>query len=1269
MGEDGIVIGTDIDTSGFKEGTEQMKNALQSFLASVKSDLGRVAGSVNAMFKKIGTNIQRFQGGFSKVTAFASRAGGVFRSITGTVAGGMKKAFDGVVASGTKVVQTLGNFARNGFKAFGKSAQSASKAAGDSIKGLIRTVARLAPMIIGVRSAFGILQRGANSFLSQNKQLQNQLNACWTAIGNVIGPVITMLVNMLSQLISYLITFLHLIGLSTMTASQAAKKTQAAGAAMQKSLMGFDELNKLSDNSGGGGNGSLVDPEMPATLQKLGDALKLLMEDLKKTWKEAWDENGRGEKMMQSLKTLMSDIVDLAAEFVLAFDRAWMNADNGKKIFADIMEIVTHVANALDQMVVAARDWVMNTNWINVLVEDVRKILDEVNEITRVVDEELAPILSGKIGKFLDTVSQGIHTVLEDVQQITEGIRKMLESPQGKAMVDSLGELIISMSKFHWAFLDLILGTIEKIDWESLSRVITNVSNAVGGMVEALSGLFNNQKVQTGLALIIDIGASTIGYGITAVATAIETITNNINNADWDGINEFLTNIKGDIEIGIEKILPVFSGEPVSQDQVDSALMTAIAAALGIGVGVLSGSPLLGTLTGTIATAIVLSMTGADIEDGGGRIKDLKEKVERWLPIIFAGVGFLKGGLTGGVIGFTLGSVATLAIESVETDESGSISFDGQGFLDGLMGKLIPGGAILGGLLGLKLSGGHFVGFLIGAALSVAIMSAVEVDEAGSVKIDPARMAGEILGAVGFGAIGAIVGSVAGPVGTVVGLTIGLSVGLFIANVDLVDGGSSTWYNVAAGKGGGQTLKNKMQALIDEFGNDNVYQMALQLEADPDINFDRENITMSAILQLKRALEESAKEANFSEVGTQIGEDFKTALERDTKLSSAQIGSLMDDYREVFNSLGEDGADAFAEGILSGDFHGTAREFVDGVTNGIYSADKKPLENAAKESMATPMTEAIAEKIEERTSVEEIGASVGSALVQAGAVSYEDANMLGTNLVSGFIDGIASKIEGTGGLVETVADAISKSLQSGDEVLVTWYTSTLTSNLSEIVTMVLGALQEISDSVIWGASEMQSTAVSIFDSLASDTASIFNSLAGEAGRWGWDMMSNLASGIWSGYGMVRSAVNSVANLIASYIGFSEPDVGPLSNFHTFMPDMMKEMAYGINSNMGYPEAAIENVAGMLAGNMNLGMPAFAMGSVVPYSVGGSSRSTQEDQMMQFADLMQQSMFQAFTAALQNQSKEQNGWNVYLDGKQISDSVTKWQRRDDRANGR
>ena len=72
----------------------------------------------------------------------------------------------------------------------------------------------------------------------------------------------------------------------------------------------------------------------------------------------------------------------------------------------------------------------------------------------------------------------------------------------------------------------------------------------------------------------------------------------------------------------------------------------------------------------------------------------------------------------------------------------------------------------------------------------------------------------------------------------------------------------------------------------------------------------------------------------------------------------------------------------------------------------------------------------------------------------------------------------------------------------------------------------------------------------------------------EAKTWGKDLIQNFISGITAKWQALKEKVSGIASGIKSLIGFSEPEEGPLSDFHTYAPDMMELFAKGVTDNAG-----------------------------------------------------------------------------------------------------
>ena len=70
----------------------------------------------------------------------------------------------------------------------------------------------------------------------------------------------------------------------------------------------------------------------------------------------------------------------------------------------------------------------------------------------------------------------------------------------------------------------------------------------------------------------------------------------------------------------------------------------------------------------------------------------------------------------------------------------------------------------------------------------------------------------------------------------------------------------------------------------------------------------------------------------------------------------------------------------------------------------------------------------------------------------------------------------------------------------------------------------------------------------------------------QALQWGKDLLGNFIQGIKDKLANLTGTITGIASKIKKLLGFSEPEEGPLSDFHTYAPDMMKLFAKGITDN-------------------------------------------------------------------------------------------------------
>ena len=187
-------------------------------------------------------------------------------------------------------------------------------------------------------------------------------------------------------------------------------------------------------------------------------------------------------------------------------------------------------------------------------------------------------------------------------------------------------------------------------------------------------------------------------------------------------------------------------------------------------------------------------------------------------------------------------------------------------------------------------------------------------------------------------------------------------------------------------------------------------------------------------------------------------------------------------------------------------------------------------------------------------------------------------------------------------------DIKAKFIKGGQELKQDW--ENMKQSWSSMVQSLSSKIQELAAQFRQGF-ENAKTAVS---TAMENIRSTITSFASSAISWGRDLMSNFINGIREKFAALRDAVASAASTVKSYLGFSEPDKGPLSNFHTFAPDMMDLFARGILQNLGVVESAMQQLTGIAAEEMADGsLMALNAGNAGAYGVSTAQRAGEQAQ--------------------------------------------------------
>jgi len=105
------------------------------------------------------------------------------------------------------------------------------------------------------------------------------------------------------------------------------------------------------------------------------------------------------------------------------------------------------------------------------------------------------------------------------------------------------------------------------------------------------------------------------------------------------------------------------------------------------------------------------------------------------------------------------------------------------------------------------------------------------------------------------------------------------------------------------------------------------------------------------------------------------------------------------------------------------------------------------------------------------------------------------------------------------------------------------------------------------NNIVSGVSNAIGNIQNALSNVFSAVKNVFSNIVSNAFSWGKDIIGNLISGITSKISNLVSSVKNVASTIWDYLHFSEPEKGPLSDFHTYMPDMIDLLGKGITDNL------------------------------------------------------------------------------------------------------
>lgn len=450
--------------------------------------LVRILGGVSSAFLKVGGAIRRTSGLFGALIQKFTRGIPILRRLTGSVkdnggsfGGGLKNLlkYSLGIRSLFALVNKLRSALVDGFK-------NLSQYSGDTNNSL-------------------------SMLMSSLTQLKNAFAAAFAPVLNIVAPILDVViqkiisaVNAIGQLTSALTgagTFIKAKQLNQNYAASLDKNTKSANKAndankkLQRTILGFDQINKLDDTSGtssagSGGTGGLTGKDMFETLN-VSNEMKAIAAQIKEAWRNAdFTEIGRivGRKLNSALQNIPWDSIQNTCSRIAKSTATFLN---GFIEATDWNLVGNTLSQGINTVFGTANTFAENFNWeslgnavgngingalggldwnlINETVFNIAKgITDGLNGFIQTTDWVL---VGQSLGNGINTVIGFIHTAIENFDWIGTGnaLSEFVNSAVQTVDFAGIGDTFSDGLK---GLLDFGITALEGIDWYQLGEKV-----------------------------------------------------------------------------------------------------------------------------------------------------------------------------------------------------------------------------------------------------------------------------------------------------------------------------------------------------------------------------------------------------------------------------------------------------------------------------------------------------------------------------------------------------------------------------------------------------------------------------------------------------------------------------------------------------------------------------------------------------------------------------------------------------------------------------
>lgn len=546
-----------------KETASNIKDTFQSKIGSIKNYFSDIGSSISSRLAPI-TSIFSNIGSFAKVNFNkVKHTIGQCADSIGTPLNKLKTLISKIRGVGTETDKS-----KKKMSSFGSNI-------GKSFKSAIKSIKKFTLSLLSVRTAFTVVSKAAQAYLSFDTQLNDSIQNSWNVLGSLLAPILEYVANLFSKLVSAVATFVKAltgIDLVAKANAKALDKQAKSAQSASKSLAGIDDIDVLSTSSSSSDETSKITIEdvdvspLTAFANKVKDIFSKLFNPFKESWENV------GTDVFDSMKSMIGNLGELCSSVFTSFVDVWSNG-TGEEIITNFLLIFEQVFDIIGGISEA-----LTTAWNNAgtgtsIIQSIANIFKDIQKFTLSVGESIQKwVVSDSFQEALNKVLGFVDDIFSYVEEICDWVLEMydtyLKPVIEEKLLPAIDSIIIAVMDIWEAIkpvvdfcIDCIKTTLEPAI-DGLCEFIGGIIDVVKGIADFISGIFTGdwKKAWEGIKTIFkglwDSMASLIKTPINIMLTGIEWLVNKIIS----GFNSFKKALNK-ISFDIPDWIPIIGGK------------------------------------------------------------------------------------------------------------------------------------------------------------------------------------------------------------------------------------------------------------------------------------------------------------------------------------------------------------------------------------------------------------------------------------------------------------------------------------------------------------------------------------------------------------------------------------------------------------------------------------------------------------------------------------------------------------------------------------